>query len=497
MFPGLIEQTQKTLEVLKGLQRGDSSQLAKAGINVATGLVFYSLEPAAKLLYPVITPLRNMIARVGPVTGGAGTAEHWKQITAINPNGVNAMVSEGNRGGVIDVTESDVTAIYKGIGLENSVTFEAVYAGMGFDDARALAVKTLLQSVMIEEEKTILFGNTSLALGTTPTPSVTAGASGGSLATATYFVYCVALTPAGYRRSSVAGGVVTSVTRTNADGSTDTFNGGTAQVSAVGSAAVTGPTGKIDVTVAAVKGAAAYAWYVGTTTGTANCALTAITTVNKVTITTLSGAGTQLANATGLSADKSTNALEFDGLITQALAGSGYYKSLDGATLTADTFGGVVEIDVALKYWWDNFRTSPSCMWVPAQVASDITKKVLAGSTSPSWRINLNSGAAQGTLTGSSLVTSYLNKFSMDGAQEIPIRLHPNMPEGQIFFDLDNVPYPNANVPTARRIRTRQEYYQIEWPRRTRKYEYGVYADEMLQVYVPFGMGMLTNIAAG
>lgn len=497
MFAGLTEQTQKTLDVLKGLQPGNTSQLAKSGINVATGLVFYSLEPAAKLLYPVITPFRNSIPRVGPQGGGTGTAEHWKQITAINSNGVNAMVSEGQRGGVIDVTESDVLATYKGIGLENSVTFEATYAGMGFDDARALAVKTLLQSVMIEEEKTILYGNSGLALGTCPTPTVTASETGGTLAAATYYVYCVALTAQGYRRASVSGGVVTSVTRTNADGSTDTFNGGTSQVSAVGSGTVSGSTGKLVITVTAVRGAVAYAFFIGTTTGVANAAITAITTVNTATITSLSGAGSQLASATGLSSDKSTNSLEFDGLITQTLNGSGYYGSLNGATLTADTFGGVVEIDVVLKYFWDTFRMSPSAMYVGAQVSLDITKKVLAGSTSPAFRINLDSGSAQGSLTGSARVTSYLNKFCMDGAQDIPIKLHPNMPDGQIFFDLETVPYPNANVPTARRIRTRQEYYQIEWPRRTRKYEYGVYCDEMLQVYVPFGMGMLTNIAAG
>ena len=37
-------------------------------------------------------------------------------------------------------------------------------------------------------------------------------------------------------------------------------------------------------------------------------------------------------------------------------------------------------------------------------------------------------------------------------------------------------------------IRTRQDYYQIEWPLRTRKYEYGVYADEVLQHYFPPSM---------
>jgi hypothetical protein len=64
--------------------------------------------------------------------------------------------------------------------------------------------------------------------------------------------------------------------------------------------------------------------------------------------------------------DNSTNNLVFDGLLTQAMkAGSNaYYKSLDGAGLTADGAGGIVEIDAALKSFWDNYRLSPDTIWV-------------------------------------------------------------------------------------------------------------------------------------
>ena len=50
-----------------------------------------------------------------------------------------------------------------------------VYAGQGFDDLRAVAAQTLLESLMLQEEQIILGGNSGLALGTTPTPSLTAG----------------------------------------------------------------------------------------------------------------------------------------------------------------------------------------------------------------------------------------------------------------------------------------------------------------------------------
>ena len=59
------------------------------------------------------------------------------------------------------------------------------------------------------------------------------------------------------------------------------------------------------------------------------------------------------------------------------------------------------------------------------------------------------------------------------------------------------MPYPLSNVPNTVQIRTRREYYQIEWPLRARRYEYGVYADEVLQNYAPFAFGAITNIGNG
>jgi hypothetical protein len=59
------------------------------------------------------------------------------------------------------------------------------------------------------------------------------------------------------------------------------------------------------------------------------------------------------------------------------------------------------------------------------------------------------------------------------------------------------LPYPLSNVGNVMQIRTRQDYYQIEWPPRARRYESGVCADEVLQNYFPPSMAVITNIAAG
>lgn len=468
-------------------------QLAKSTFsqsgNATTGLTFYDLEAGAKFLYPVLTPLRNEIPRV---TGKGGIQANWKAVTGINTSGIRIGVSGGNRGAVLAVSVADYAAAYKGIGIEDNVDFEAQYAGQNFEDIRALAAKVGLESLMLGEEILILGGNGTVPLGITPTPSTSVAGTGGSLS-ADQVVIAVAMTLEGYLNASVTAGIPTEITRTNADASVDTFGGGSAQKSAAATATIAaGTTNSVLATVAAVRGAVAYAWYWGADAASAR--LGAITTVNKLTITG-PAAGTQLASALP-TADNSVNNLVFDGLLTQAMkAGSNsYYKSLDGNTLTADGAGGIVEIDNALKSFWDGYKLTPDTIWLSSDLALVISRKILSGQANGAFRIVVNMD--QGMMVGGVMVATYLNRFSMNGANVLKVRIHPNMPQGMIFFSSSRIPYPVSGVGNVMQIRTRQEYYQIEWPLRTRKYEYGVYADEVLQHYFPPSMGVLTNIGS-
>lgn len=472
----------------------ENSELMKSTFSqsgsATTGLTFYDLEAGAKFLYPVLTPLRNEIPRV---SGRGGIQANWKAITGINTSGIRVGVSGGNRGAVMAITTQDYAASYKGIGIEDNVDFEAQYAGRGFDDIRAIAAKVGLQALMLGEELLLLGGNGTVPLGTTPTPSLSAQTTGGTMTATTKHVVCVALTLEGFVNSSVSAGIPTAVTRTNADGSVDTFGGGSAQKSASASVATTGTTGSIIATVAAVRGAVAYAWFWGASATAAT--LGAITTVNRAVLTTDAGAGTQTASNTDLpAADHSTNNLVFDGLLTQAMkAGSNaYYRSLNGAAITADGAGGIVEVDEALKSFWDNYRLTPDTMWVSSDLALSISQKILQGNANGAYRIVVN--MEQGMMVGGVMVATYLNRFSMAGANVVKVRIHPNMPAGMILFTSNTLPYPVSGVGNVMQVRTRQEYYQIEWPLRTRKYEYGVYADEVLQHYFPPSMGVIANI---
>ena len=296
-------------------------------------------------------------------------------------------------------------------------------------------------------------------------------------------------------------GLPLSGTRTLSDGTTENYNQGTAIKST--NATVTtandgNSTHSIKASVAAVTGAVAYAWFWG---ASGSEVLGAITTVNSNLITA-TATGTQTA-AAKFTADTSRNSLVFDGLISQILtSGSGaYVKALAtgtpgvGTPLTSDNGGGIVEIDAALQSFWDNYRLSPDTIWVSSQEQRNISIKILAATATASQRFIFNT--EQGKLVGGTMVYSYTNKFSMDGAKNIEIRLHPNLPAGTILFTSKTVPYPLSNVGNVLQMKLRREYYQLQYPIRSRKYEYGVYMDGVLQCYFPPAFGLITNIANG
>lgn len=493
----------KIMELVKAAQSapipGALQKSWTQSASATTGITMYDLEAPAKLLYPVLTPLRNIIPRD---FSGLGIQANWKAITGININQVSSGVGFGQRGGVIATSTQDYAASFKAIGLEDDVQWEADYASKGFDDVKARAVQGLLNSMMIQEERIIVGGNSGLALGTTPTPTLAASSSGGSLATATLSVICVALTLEGYLTASVsAGGVNGLVTRTNADGTTATYGGGSALQSAAATVSVTGPSGSVTATVAAVAGAVAFAWYWG---AAGSERIGAITTINSVSITAAAGGSNQLASAiANAGADNSRNSLVFDGLLSIASNPSyGSYRYVmptgtagTGTPLTGDNAGGIVEIDVALKWWWDNYRLTPDTIWVHSQEMNNIGKKILQANSSAGQRIVFQQ--QQGMIAGGIMVAEYLNKFGMNGPTTLPVRLHPNLPPGTIMFTTTKLPYALSNVQDVFKIKGRRDYHQIEWPVRTRKYEYGVYSDQVLQHYFPPSMGIITNIANG
>ena len=473
----------------KVLQLFDRMKANTTGITTGTGIVNYNLEPGAKMIFPVITPFRNSIPRVVSKNGDTGVK--WKAITAINPGMTSATMREGRRSGYIDQTEADFSQNYATIGLENFITEQAIMASEGFDNALSIGQDNLLWSLMIAEEQLDLAGNQSYPLGTSNTPTGTL-ATGGALTSGTALVCkAVALTNDGYQRALMAGAVVQTVTRTNGDGTSDVINAGSAIASAA-SATVT-PTGStlaILWKTTAKKSAFGYAWFVGAASG--SLYFQGVTAINQFNQTTQVASG-QLDSAL-TATDYTANPYAYDGLMTIA-AQSGAYTSLDGATLTADGAGGVYEIDAFLAAFYTSRKVSPTAMWMSTATRKAISRKVLQGPSGTGagiFKIDL-AMAQQTGMAGGTQVTVYNNTFAPNGNQVLPMNVHPNIPDGKIFFDSDNIPYPIQGAPVTRRKLLRRDYWSVLWPQVTMNRQFGDYFDGLMQVYVPFAMGVLDN----
>lgn len=471
------------------------------------GLQAYDLRAPSRKLYPVLTPLRNRIPRVD----GVGSAVNWKAVTAIDTAKTYGGVPEGSRATPIGVTVVDRSQAFKTIGKEGSVTYEQQHAGRTFEDVVALNTVITLQATMIEEEQLIIGGNATLALGTTPTPSLSASGTGTTLTNVAHTVRCVALTLPAYLRAKVQAGfgVPMTITHTDpVDGTTRTFGGGSAKISA---AATVTPTANQHVfaKVAPVRGAVAYAWFIGTADG-ASCRLAAITTINSVDLTAVPAAitpkqyfGATAADFTTNDTDNSTNSLVFDGAITYGMdpaLGAIYLALADGTLgtgsgLTADGAAGINEWDTILQQMWNASNCGPSKVLVNGQDCKRATQRVVGGGGSALFRFVVDRDGAgvdprNVQITAGAKLGDYLNKFT---GQLIPVEVHPHVPPGTQLFWSDTIPYPLSEVPSVYEMVTRQEYYDIPWPARTRRYEHGVYVEETLVCNAPFATGVLTN----
>jgi hypothetical protein len=497
-----INPTKETLELTRN-SLANGKPLHK-GVTIATGLTFYDLMGPAKNIYPVITPLRNSIPRVR--RANASDAARWRQVSALSGSGFDAMgwVPEGQRSGTMSYTTAQKSAAYVTIGEEDYLTFEAEAAAQGLEDEDSMVTLRLLQKLMRKEEIGLLAGNASLSLGTPATPTLSASGSGATLPSATYSVIVVALTLEGWKNASLAGGVAATKTITGADGKTFTLNGGSSNKSTNAIQAVTlGQT--LFASVSALQGAVAYAWFAGTA---GSETLQAITSLNSVAISAPLASSRQAA--TVVTADSSANpGLAYDGLLTQSLnpANLAYVSTLatgtagTGTTLTASGRGSVVEIDAMLQSMWDNYRISPTVIYVSSQELKNITNKVLGTGTSSLLRFD-GAGSAGGLPYGviaGGAIEFYFNPFAANGGTKMPIKVHPDLPPGTLIAYAEHLPewYQNNEVPNVAEVLTRRDYYRMDWPPRTRSREYGVYAEEVLAVYAPFGLGVITNIGNG
>lgn len=494
--------TDQTLNDIKKAQQDINKT-----VSVGTGLIAYDLQAPAKNLYPVLTPLRNKVARV---PGNGGSATNWKAVTGLTGSGVASMpwVPEGQRSGRMSYQTALKAANYVTFGEEDALTFEAESAARGFEDIRATAAVRLLQQTMIKEEKGMLAGNASLTLAQPTAPTLAASGTTGTLPAATYSVIVAALTLEGFLANGGASAtqLITSKTVTGADGNTYTLKGGVSRKSANATLAVT--LGQIlSATTPVVNGAVAYAWFVGAAGAeTLQC----ITTINSATFSAALSSANMAASSLSTTADYSNNSsLAFDGFLTSAFlpANSAYVVNMAtgtagvGTPLTSGGRGNIVEIDTMLQTMWENFRLGVTVIYCSSQELTNITNKVMAAASGTILRYNSDNASANEPyrINANGVITNYYNPYLPGGGRMIPIMIHPNLPAGTLFGWCEELPiyYQNNQVQNVAEMHMRRDYYQIDWPLRSRQYEMGVYAEGVLANYFPSAMAIITNIANG
>jgi hypothetical protein len=490
-------------------------ELIKAGLTTGTGFNFFDLRGPALFIFPLNTPFIQMIGRRGRVNDGVGTAAHWKATRNPNSTFVYAGVLEGQRNATATPNEVDYLATYKELGMEGGETFTAQFAGEGFTDNLADEHFRNLARLRLQEEMMVLWGNSGTAAGNLgfalgqPT-NVTAAAvsgtglgSGANVVAAVVAITAFGMNPggqAGYAAPpSVVSGLTTSYTRTNADGSSTNVSCGVSAISNV-SAIVTTPNatfGTVKLSIPAVKGAVAYAWFWGINVAAAagNVKLGSITAWPNYTVSA-PAAGTQLGNAAGLSTDNSFQATDFDGIGTYAFQ-NGLWSDMNGGSFTPAGNGQVAEVESDLQYLWTNFQAQPDAIWCSADVKAALESAIIFSSTgNNSYMFQVSQFEQQAGITGGFVVTGYKSRYSMNlsGGDTIPIRIHPQFPAGTILYDINRNPYPHSRVPGVRELLVQRDYYAIEWPIVTRQWTFGTYVQEVLAHYMPWISAIRTGV---
>lgn len=491
----------------------DTFQMLKAatsGIDTTTGIAGIDLLDDIMSWVPVDVPFFNTVPRG---KGKGATAAMYQVLLNVNSSQPDGGVQDNYAAPLINIQNQWVYSPYRAIGAGGLVTWDAI--AQGADQADVLAVDTLqtINQLLIMLDRHQLNAQ-SFALPAIGTASLTASTTGGSIATGTVYVKVAA-------RSGM-----------------NWYSGGSGAASGETNVAVTGPNASVTASVAAVKGAAGYDWYVGSGAGAEHYYTTTYT--NTVTITSVPGsaqniptgfAGLYNAGNAGPASVPATdtsyqtywqNGLtasilgDFSASPDQALTsgatanlvtpGSGvtqgaYWKSLDGGTLTVSG-AALQQIDDMNRAIYDKYQVTPTRMLTGSQVLTDIANAVLDNPQAVTWLVP-DDKVGRGEAVAGGHVATYLNK-TVNG-RPIPLHLMPNLPPGQIVSVIDSLPFPGSNVTAALQVRTQYDFFRFDYGANRQtgtanggpRYDFEVRSRQAFVNKASAVMGVLSNIGAG
>jgi hypothetical protein len=451
---------------------------------LSSSFAAFDLEAPAKLLTPRPTPIRNKIARKKGVgtshrikkitgytgTGTGGQGQIWPGITESTTTTFGSVAYE--RGPKIAYTAEDAIFPYFSYSLSDSVSFDANFSGLGYQDLRQLSSTSTLYATMLMEERMMLMarGTASGLSGALAAPTFTltaasAGTGQVALGNATYYVYLTS--DAGAFGESVLSSVVSQAT--------------TAQL--------------LNITVTPVAGALGYKVYVGTSTGAANAhyvgRIAGTTgTLQGPTSTTTTGdnlvfntTGTLASTITG---DTSAYAMGYDGIIPQIIAGGG---SVNNINATFSTTNPGVEFQTVFANLYNSVKADPDEIFLNGADRKQLSDAIKNGS-SGAYRLNLTQ-TETGGYVGGAVINALHNEIT---GKLVDITVHPWLPQGVAPVMSYTLPIPDTEVSDVWAAVNVQDYMGIQWPVTQFAYEFSTYFRGTLVGYAPAWNGIVTGI---
>jgi len=467
------------------------------GTPVSTGLVPFDLEAPSHLLYWFDTPLRAKLPRLP----GRGSSHRTKVITAITGSQTSASapitdptLSEitnfsswpnsnlGPSGAQVGV---DVNIGYSFLGRNESLSWLAQFAGVGFEDITSLANLILMHEVYFDEEYLNIAGSSHV---------ITAPAS-------------VSLTV----RTAVTGETAIS----NGDGthnwvtaSACNYYGETASCTAVDAGAIS-TSQVVDVvitpgTTSAGQQFRLYFQIAGTPFARATAAFVAQCGGTKYTLQ-----GAMPSNATTphpLAADSGTGAsTRWDGLISvisgSAAANSVYPAGFLGSYVNTNVQAmlSLNVLNTALKGMYDNsnaygtgagaFRASPEELICEGFDSANLSSDVAKNSSGTNYQLLIQQGDMAGVLHGTA-VSQVVNPVTR---RIVNITVHPGWLQGTAVLTQWTTPQAarNGNVFEMRMC---QDLLSVAWPVIDPTYRYSIFEYGTFFAQAPQYSGLLSGL---
>lgn len=438
-----------------------------SGSQTGFGFAVYDLQAPSKKIFPVLTPFRNRIPRVS----GVGSATQFKQLTEISGSGgslapVNHFLAElpsNSVGGLtlnlppeIGFTAADKSFPFKPFGLSGSNSMISQIAGRGYEDIRSLVGLSVLQSLMLSEERGLFAGRTAAVAAPTIVSAVSGAPTGAQVAltgvTTNVWTQVTAITMMGESAAS-------------ATTQTATSNGNC-----------------VTVTIGTVVGAEGYRVYVGT--GGADPGVAAHFKMGETGFNVFVEQGavpTSGPSTSGL-VDSTASANAYLGVLASMEAFSNPYITGTGSVPALNAAIGLNDVQGAFLDRYEQFKADIEELWTSASDRRGYTDLVLAqaGAAAQGYRIVVEDGATN--VVSGVVVSAVLNEST---GREVPLRVHPWLHRGNLVGLSYTLPFPNSEIPNVWEVKLPQDYLAIDWPVIDMNYRTSVIGYGALIPYAP------------